>query len=226
MDFEAHYTSMHQDAINALMDDSYFIDPLIDSEADNRFGITLLVRPPKFIIDQIQNLLEGVKKIVSHQYYYPETDIHFTVLSIISCYDGFHLSQIDLNEYVQLISNELKRMNRFDIELKGIALTNSGILVKGFPDASLNELRNQLRTCFKKSTLQHSIDSRYALKTAHSTVMRFRTEVKEKSALIDVVHQFKDARLGTFQVDQMELVFNDWYQRKSKSKLLKDIHLS
>lgn len=216
---------MHQESIDAISEDDYVIDNLIDSESDNRFGITLLIRLSEPNQIKIQQVLSELKAIEPDQYYYPNSDLHVTVLSIISCYQGFDLSDIDIDEYIGLLTKELEDIRKFTIEIQGIALSKSGVLITGYPDTTLNELRDKLRSAFKQSDLQHSIDSRYTIKTAHSTVMRFRKEIQNKEKLISEVDKNNLIHFGTLEVNSLELVFNDWYQRKSRTKMLKVIKL-
>jgi 2'-5' RNA ligase len=63
-----------------------------------------------------------------------------------------------------------------------------------------------LRENFKKSTLEQSIDSRYAIATAHSTVLRFQEKLENPHKLMDVVEKFRDHDFGEFTVDKLELV--------------------
>ena len=95
MDLETHYYQLFTESSKAILDKNYVIDTTIDAENDNRFGITLLIRPPESIKNKIQSFLNELKKDDPTQYYYPNSDMHITVLSIISCYDGFGLNQIN-----------------------------------------------------------------------------------------------------------------------------------
>ncbi|MNR38408.1 hypothetical protein D3C85_1565090 [compost metagenome] len=99
-------------------------------------------------------------------------------------------------------------------------------MIQGFPtDESLNILRDKLRANFQKSALKQSIDSRYPIATAHSTVMRFQEKLDNPEKMIAVVEKFRDHDFGEFTVDKLELVYNDWYQRKSNTINLADLYL-
>lgn len=78
---------------------------------------------------------------------------------------------------------------------------------------SLNNLRNTLSEKFKNYTLQQSIDKRYAIQTAHSTVVRFKEKLINKSEFLNIMETYKNHDFGTFKVNKIELVYNDWYQR-------------
>ncbi|MCB0427191.1 MAG: mutarotase, partial [Mangrovimonas sp.] len=99
--------------------------------------------------------------------------------------------------------------------------SNSCIMVQGFVENKLlNEIRNNLRVEFNASNLEQSLDKRYAIQTAHSTVVRFRKQFKQKDRFLKLIDYFSDYNFGSFEVKNLELVYNDWYQRKTFVKKL------
>ena len=56
----------------------------------------------------------------------------------------------------------------------GVTASPSYVLIRGSADKALNEIPDQLRAGFKQSNPQHSIDPRYSIRTAHSTIVRFK----------------------------------------------------
>ncbi len=222
MNLAEHYNQLYKDSIAKIADGNYEIDHLIDSDTDQRFGITLVIRPDAATKGKIQQFVNEAKAIEPDQYFYQNPDIHITLMSIISCYDGFDLEDINLQDYIDIIDEVLSRYKKFKIQFKGITASPSCILIQGFLTDTLNEIRDDLRKTFKNSDLQQSIDKRYAIQTAHSTIIRFRSEIKNKEAFIDLVEKYRDFDFGTFEVKQVELVYNDWYQRE---KFVKKLHI-
>jgi len=222
MNLEEHYNKLYTDSITKIEADNYEIDHLIDSNDDYRFGITLLIRPDENTKVNIQHFLDEVKLIEPDQYYYQNSDIHITVMSIISCYDGFDLEKINIQDYVRVIKHVIEKHKNFTIQFKGITASPSCILLQGFFESdTLNEIRDQLRFSFKNSTLQQSLDQRYAIQTAHSTIIRFKENLTNKNAFLAIVEKYRDFDFGTFKVEKMELVYNDWYQR---AQFVKNLH--
>ena len=218
---ERLYKNIFDKAKNEIFNDNYFIDELIDSPTDKRFGISLIMRPNEKVKLKIENVLSKIFQIEPEQYYYPKSDLHLTVLSIISCYSGFNLSKISIDEYSAIVTKSLRSIENFDIVFSGITLTNSGILIKGFPsDNSLNLLRENLRNNFKNVNLQQSIDARYSITTAHITALRFRKKLKEKERFLNLIEQYKYYHFGNSKIVNFELVYNDWYQKVTKVKIL------
>ena len=226
LELSNHYDGLYRSAIEQIKNGSYQTDKLIDSVSDKRFGITLLIRPPEQIKNEIERVLQQFKQIEPAQYSYPESDIHITVMSIISCYEGFELSRIEVAEYINIIKKSLIGAAPFSICFKGLTASSSCLMVQGFPENEiLNQIRNNLRDCFKNSSLEHSIDSRYPIKTAHSTVFRLKNELNNRDKFIETIDQFKDYSFGSFVVETVELVYNDWYQRKRNVKKLSGFKL-
>jgi len=226
MNLQEHYNQLYIKSSKAILEGNYKVDDQINDVSDSRFGITLLIRPNDEIKAKIQLFLNELREIDSKQYYYPDSDIHITLMSIISCYKGFTLDKIRTEKYIEIIEKSLIDVDKIKIEFRGITASPSAIMIQGFPtDESLNILRDKLRENFKKSTLEESIDSRYAIATAHSTVLRFQEKVENPEKLMAVVEKFRDYDFGEFTVDKLELVYNDWYQRKKNTINLSDLYL-
>jgi len=220
MDLADHYNNLYQNSIDEIKTEGCKTDPLIKSPIDNRFGITLLIRPPILVKKRIEIFLNELKKIDDQQYYYAPSDIHITLMSIISCADGFELKNISIPDYIQVVEESLQDVGKFRIKFKGITASTSTIMIQGFYGEILNTLRNNLRNNFHKSNLEQTIDKRYSIKTGHSTVVRFQNKLEQESNYLDVLEKYKDFDFGEFDVNRVELVFNDWYQRKEHVKVL------
>lgn len=222
MDLTEHYNQLYKKSSEEISKGNYKLDTQINDTSDSRFGITLLIRPSEKVKAAIQLFLNELKAIESQQYYYPDSDIHITVMSIISCYEGFTLDKINIQEYIDIIQQSLVVLDKIKIEFKGVTASPSAIMIQGFPtDESLNTLRDKMRENFKNSTLEQSIDSRYSIATAHSTVLRFQEKLQNPEKLIEVIEQFRDYDFGEFTVENLELAYNDWYQREENT-----IHLA
>ncbi|WP_299555584.1 mutarotase [Seonamhaeicola sp.] len=226
MNLKAHYDDLYDTSVELIKKDQYTIDHLIDDPSDNRFGITLLIRPPDHIKEHIQRFISKIKTLEPNQYYYESSDIHITVMSIISCFNGFKLDHIHIQDYIDVIHKCLLRINNFSINFRGITASPTGLMVQGFTsDASLNILRDHLRNAFKNTGLLQSIDKRYTIKTAHATVVRFREHLNDKHEFLKAVKAHRTHNFGTFDVNALELVYNDWYQREALVKKLFEFHL-
>jgi 2'-5' RNA ligase len=208
------YNDLYNQSREKILTDNYSIDLNIDNPADKRFGMTLVIKPEIETKKKIQNFLEELKYIEPQQYYYSNADLHLTALSIISCYDGLSLADITISEYSKIIAKSIESLSEFEIEFKGITASESAIMIQGYPKTeTLNEIRENLRSNFGKSSLQKSIDRRYPLTAAHITVMRFRKKLNDARQFINCIEKYRDYDFGTSKINKLSLVYNDWYQR-------------
>ncbi len=196
-------------------------DNQIDNKVDNRRGMTLLIRPSPQIIDTMEQFLRAAFPFAPNQYYYPASDLHLTTLSIFSCKASFDWKQIDLATYQKIIQQTLNNFTTFPISYIGITLSNTGIVAKGYdPTGTLNKIRAALRSAFKRTSLVHTIDQRYVLKAAHSTLIRFKKPLVSPQLFADFLEYQQTIPFGTMTVNAIDLVFNDWYMKKEKVSLL------
>lgn len=222
MDLTQHYNQLYKTSSETILEGNYKLDSQINNKSDSRFGITILIRPNKNITANIKLFLDELRAIEPDQYYYPDSDLHITVMSIISCYEGFTLDKIKIKDYIDIIQQSMIDVAKIKIEFRGVTASPSAIMLQGFPtDESLDNFREKLRENFKKSNLEQSIDSRYTIATAHSTVIRFQEKLQDSVKLMQIVEKFRDYNFGEFNVENLELVYNDWYQREKNT-----IHLA
>ncbi|WP_109829569.1 2'-5' RNA ligase family protein [Reichenbachiella versicolor] len=217
-----HYRELYKIASNEVVEGNYNLDNfLISPKQDSRRGVSLLIRPTQKVKNNIQKFIKEVRLLEPKQYFYPSSDIHITILSIISCYSGFEIRNINVADYKRMVAQSIEEVESFNIRYQGVNLSKSGIIIQGFPDQQMMQvLRDRLRDNFKSSSLEQSIDSRYVLRTAHSTIVRFQHPLINPDKLIELLRSYQETLFGDFMVESVELVFNDWYQRKENAVLL------
>lgn len=221
MNLDNFYEQLWIKALASFEKQEFELDPLIDDKSDFRRGLTLLIRPDEETKKNISVFLNELKAVDPHQYYYPPSDFHITVMSIISCYQGFSLDMVTIDEYQKIIEKCIKNILNEKIVLKGITASNSCIMLRGFPETgALNQLRDNLRQNFGESDLMNSMDSRYVINAAHLTVMRFKTNPQNATGLLKIIEKYKDFNFGKFEIKKFELVFNDWYLRNENTRIL------
>lgn len=218
---------MYDRSFPEIKQGNYQFDPLIDSNSDNRLGITLVIRPSLDVKNRIQELLAQFQSIDPIQYYYPNSDIHITLLSVIGCYEGFDIQKISVEKYVAAIEKAIQNFQSFEIDFKGITTSTSSVIVQGFfANNQLNHLRDAIRQELSlHADLELKMDVRYPVQTAHSTVIRFRNEIQNLPEFVKVIEENKDFSFGAFLFNSFELVFNDWYQKAQRVQTLATFHL-
>lgn len=226
-DIKKIYDDMWVNAIQRIKDEKYELDNLINSSKDTRRGVTVLAYLSDTIRLAIGELLDELKSIEPDQYYYPANECHLTILSIINCVKDFKLSDIDAKAYSNVFEQAVKEIGPLKIRYLGVTASPSCILVQGFPDnEQLNILRGKLRSSFKKANLDTTIDLRYEISTAHTTVVRFRRPLRNREKFIEVLSKYRKSDFGILEVDRVDLVFNNWYQDLSVTKQLSSCELS
>ncbi len=226
-ELQQHYQALWQQSLVKFEQQQFETDALLTAREDSRYGVTLLARPSEQVKQQIQHHLAELMQLEPQQYYYPVSDLHLTVLSLISCYSGFALSQIDTAAYVELVKEVIADTGPFRLDFQGITASPSCVLVQGFfDDQKLNQLRAKLRSVFGQSILQHSIDQRYAIQTAHMTVLRFTQQPANPGLFLQKIKALTSVDFGSCLINELELVGNDWYQRQQNTVLLSRFDLN
>jgi len=225
-DLSHFYAQMWVDSIDHFKNNNCQTDLLINDPSDMRRGITVLSYFDSSVKTNIANFLNELKNIEPEQYYYPQNELHLTILSIISCIAGFKLSTINVEAYGSIFHESIKDIGSFKINYKGITVSPSCILIQGFPDSEqLNILRNSLRANFKKANLVSTIDTRYEISTAHTTAVRCMAPFNNSHDVMKILTKYRNYDFGTVEVNTLELVFNNWYQNLSITKNLSSLKL-
>lgn len=223
---QTFYDDLYQCSRTKIASGEEEVDTLIDTfDSDERFGLTLILRPSPSVQESLCEFLGDLKASAPSQYYYPREDLHITVLSIIPCYIGFDVELLNISDYVRVIAECLEQepIPSISITCRGVTASSSCVMVQGFPDEdALNILRIRLRKAFASAHhLQQSIDQRYLLTAAHSTIVRLREPLrKDKEAFLSTLDRNRCTEFGSFTVDAIDLVCNDWYLRSNRTRLL------
>jgi 2'-5' RNA ligase len=81
----------------------------------------------------------------------------------------------------------------------------------GFERAAHAERCARLRDALRARGLDGTLDQRYRLVTAHSTLLRFVAPPVEPARLAAALAAVRNVPLGPMPVDSVQLVINDWY---------------
>ena len=226
MHIDTYYKKFWVDALAKFRKGQFEYDRLIEDPKDQRYGLTVLVRPSREVKNAINQVLMHLQSIEPGQYYYPISDMHVTILSVISCYNGFNRQSFNDEDYKKVVKASIQNIHPFKLHFQGITASQAGILAQGYPDGMLNLLRKNLRALFKKSCLETSFDTRYLIVAAHSTIMRFKQPLQNPAKFIEVLEEYRHHEFGCTHVDEIELVYNDWYQRKDKGFTIASFQLN
>ena len=226
MNLDQHYDEMWNAALDRIQSGRVQTDPRIDKANDDRRGITLIARLNLPVQKKITAFLEEMKLTEPEQCYYLQSDLHITIMSIVSCFPGFSLDQIQVRDYTEIIARALGGISRFEIQFIGLTASPSSILVRGFPsNDSLQRIREALRVAFQKTALMQSMDQRYKIKTAHCTAIRFRNKINDSSRFLTILKDNLTRSFGVSPVRTLDLVFNDWYMKEQNTWKIEEFTL-
>lgn len=217
---------MWQSAYPQIQQGKVELDPYLQGKKDARRGITLLARIQGRAAEQINAFVQQLRAIEPQQYAYPSTDFHITVMSIVSCYSGYQFDNSLAQKYQDLVNQALKGSHQFSIEFSGITASSGAVMICGFVmDNQLANIRDNLRELAKTSKLENSLDARYPIKTAHSTVFRLCHPLQNAQQFSEYLNANKTTLFGRIQVERLELVVNDWYQTQTNTSLIDSFSL-
>lgn len=198
------------------------IDRLVNDPADSRRGLTLRARLSDEVISNIEEYTSRLKPYLPNQYFTPCSDLHITILTVISCDSGFRYDPATSDVYCEIIEESIQGLEPPRISFQGMTASPSCLLLCGFPEnRSLDKLRDRLRRRLEASDLPSSVDLRYPLKTAHATLMRFTEEQDDISQFTHFIKANRDVSLGTQIIDEIEFVTNDWCHQKANTQIIR-----
>jgi 2'-5' RNA ligase len=222
------YDSMWRNTIGGFNKNQFEYDYFLNHRDDDfRRGISVIGRLNGGALTKILDFLDEGQTLEPNQHFYSQEDIHLTILSIISCTDTFDGKRIHYEDYMKVIAASVESLKSVKIAFRGITASPSCVMIQGFPlDDNLAILRNQLRNSFRATNLEHSMDKRYTLKTAHSTVIRFKNPLHNHKGFIDFLNRYRDYDFGCVEMSSIDFVYNDWYMTNSIVKTLNTYKLA
>jgi 2'-5' RNA ligase len=220
--FDAIYNMLWDTSYNAVSQGDIEIDDLISHpEADKRRGLTLIFRPTDAVKQSILTFLNELRRIEPDQYYYPETSLHFTVLSLFTATVEHQREYDRIQAYQTAVDSAVRGISPFLFQVKGLTVSKSAVILCGYPlPDNLNILRNALRKNLITSGLAQGLDRRYILTAAHTTIMRFSRPLSNPTGLAEFLLENKQKTFGEFQVDGLDLVKNDWYMAQHNTTVV------
>lgn len=222
----AIYDDLYREFQSRLRSNDIQPDLNIDNIHDNRYGISLIIKPSQTVTQSFLDFQDAVRAIEPQQYFYAKNEIHITVLSLISCRADLKIHDVSINDYRTVIQSALDGIPPFTMTFRGVSASDTAMMIQGFPQTNtLDTLRNRLRIKFQESGLFQTIDERYRLSTAHATVIRLRKEISSVELLIQVLNKYIGFEFGTLEVDSLSLTYNDWYHKYTNVEVLDNFAL-
>lgn len=220
------YDEMWLQASKRIRTEGFETDPLIDDPSDSRRGISLIFRPHSSALEGLVAIQERLRSEVSGQFFPAIETLHVTGLSIITCIENFLLKEINVESYADAIEDVLVDTSAFDIEFKGLTASPSCVMAQGFADVTLlSQARNLITRSMEQAGLEHTVGQRYPPRTAHCTLLRFKTIPSCSEDLLQTLAELRSTVIGSCRISEAVLVFNDWYHDPSIVRELRRIPL-
>jgi 2'-5' RNA ligase len=201
-------------------------DPhLLDRAHDARRGISLIIRPTPDMIARLGVVIDELDAIVPGQHVYRPDELHVTLLSLISAAAGFDLDAVPLDRYRAVLGDLFAQTQPFAIRFTGVTASPDTVFVCGQSDA-LNALRDCLRDDLTRAGLGETLDRRYHIVTAHSTVLRFQAQPDHLPELVRYLAAQRGREIGMFSAERVEFTLNDWYMSHDVVRVLETYRLS
>jgi 2'-5' RNA ligase len=213
---QIHYDTMWDRASSAVACGDLDYDIQLTAGPDLRRGLTLIARPSQALRARFDAVLDRLVGSEPQQYRHPASDMHMTILSLFTVTENPAPQLIRLADYRAAVISALEGIEAFDIDFAGVTLSRSAVLAQGFPRGpTLETLRERLRAQLRDRGLHASLDQRYRLITAHSTLFRFVAPLQDAQGFAALLASMRDEPLGAMRVDEVELVTNDWYMSRN-----------
>lgn len=182
-------------------------DPhLLHPESDTRMALALVIRPAPDLARRMAGYLESLEQLAQELYHYPASDFHVTVLDLLRGEPGRMLPP-NWREYACCIRSCAREVSPFNLGFFGLCASDNAILVRGYYESGLEQLRQKVRGALAAHDLP--LEERYQTISSHITVARIPTRLHHPSEVLDFVGQ--DVPFGKMKVEAVELVFHNWY---------------
>lgn len=216
------YTNINNNGILKIKNKEEKIDEYLNHMEDRRMGLALLIRPSKQIQRKIAEIEQVIQKVEPNQYFYKNYQHHITLLDFTTARQDFRYSKKQIKIYTTIVEDVLKNIKKFKIHCKGLIVSDDAILVKGFYENIMNQIREELRNKMKENNLKN--DERYKTMSSHITIARFKEPLKNRDKLLETLKMYEQYDFGEFEVSNVEFVYHNWYD--SKRELIQDYCLS
>jgi 2'-5' RNA ligase len=227
IDLQIHYDAMWNRAFDAVAGGDIDCDSHLTAGRDPRRGLTLIARPGQALRARFDAVLDRFAGAEPQQYRYPAADLHMTILSLFTVTENPAPQLRRLADYRAAVGAALEGIEAFDIDFAGITMSRGAVLAQGFPRGpALETLRERLRFHLRDRGLGASLDQRYRLMTAHTTLFRFVAPLQGAQRFTELLASMRDEPLGCMRVDEVELVTNDWYMSSNSVERVAAIPLT
>lgn len=222
------YDCLWAEAQQAFQNGRVEIDPHLDKKAkDRRLGLTVIGQPAPAVQARFNAFLDQARQVAPGQYFYRDGEFHLTVLSLFTATELFEPHWHNLAAYRAAVDQAMLAKQAFSVHYRGVTASKSAVMVQGFAQGpQLDHLRAALRQALSDAGFGGGLDQRYAINTAHATVMRFKSQPDNLPEILALLRENRTTDFGSTTFRQLLLVKNDWYMSQEKVRVLARYHLA
>jgi 2'-5' RNA ligase len=216
------YDRLWSEAESHFQNGQVEIDPyLVDRTGDQRLGLSVIGRPDPIVCQRIVSFLDQVKLVAPEQHFYQSSEFHLTILSLFTATEAFEPHWSNRVTYQAAVDQAVHAGQAFEVQYQGVTASKGAVMIQGFAsDPQLSQLRARLRQALREAGFGDGLDQRYAIETAHSTVLRFKSQPLNLPALLALLRDNRATDFGTTTFHELLLVKNDWYMSHDQVEVL------
>lgn len=214
-----HYDTLYVEGARAAHASQLVLDAYLHNPAaDTRRGLTLLLAVAPAVATAAANTLASLRQAAPELYYYPLPDLHVTLLTPLSGLPNQQLQAEQFQAYHTALQEAFREKSAFIIAYEGLTLAPGAVLLQGYPTPEFQRLREHVRRELLAAGLP--IAERYQSISAHVTAVRFPVVPAAPASLVAYVQARREVPLGRQLVTEILLVWNDWYNRQSRTEIV------
>lgn len=194
------YDALWNDGRSALINGTQASDH-VPLNGEPRWGLSLVALPdPK-----LRNTLEDHLSLLpaSHHFVPDSAGLHLTVSTLEPFQESISDDQIDF--YADVLSQHTGLFG-FQVSVRGLGGSRSGIHAQGFGDARLKELRDELYLATIQRWGLRDPAHAFVRDTAHISLTVFAEPTRPEPALAEHVNRYRNAFLGRLNAPTLALV--------------------
>jgi 2'-5' RNA ligase len=217
------YEAMWQEGWSKVREGQIAYDALaFKKERDGRRGLSLVARLAPGVVQRTGLFLDAMREVEPEQYYYPPSDIHLTILSLLTAAEHNQEQLAYADDFTAAVEDALSGVSAFQLETIGVTLTASAVLAQGFPEAdALQPIRERIRAVLRAQGLGGGLDRRYHQRAAHHTIMRFAAPLQSAERFEQAMTAYREYPFGSSTIARVDLAIHDWYLSADRLRILK-----
>ena len=189
---------------------SNIYDRISNYDQDKRSSLTLIVRPPKSMIDKIMaEVIKPLSEADPRQYYYTPQSLHLTLLCLTLATDPPAYQISNFPQVISIIKHVLKTYHPLDFKLQDLFKLPNSLGIRAYSTSALssiiNELRQQLKPLNLADKLYLASDKIYF---SNITVCRYTT--KPNQLFMQKLNELQNVDIGLCDTTNVELVTSNF----------------